>query len=82
MTTIVSIRTVGSPSVGLITLTMMLTSVGLPMKEIALIMGFDRELDILRTDVNVTGESVCALFVSKQSDNLAPRCLRTLDRLK
>lgn len=43
--TVASIGTAGVPSVGLVTLSMVLTSVGLPTEGIALIMGIDRILD-------------------------------------
>ena len=68
MTTVASIGTAGLPSIGLITLTMILISVGLPTEGIALIMGVDRILDMLRTAVNVTGDAVCTLIVAKQND--------------
>lgn len=64
--TIASIGTAGVPSVGLVTLSMVLTSAGLPTEGIALIMGIDRILDMLRTAVNVTGDAVCTTIVSKQ----------------
>lgn len=53
--TLASIGTAGVPSVGLITLSMVFTSVGLPVEGIALIMGIDRILDMTRTAVNITG---------------------------
>ncbi len=68
--TIASIGTAGVPSVGLITLSMVLTSVGLPTEGIALIMGIDRILDMLRTAVNITGDAVCTTIVSAQSKEL------------
>lgn len=64
--TLASIGTAGVPSVGLITLAMVLTSVGLPTEGIALIMGIDRILDMLRTAVNITGDAVCTTIVAKQ----------------
>lgn len=68
--TIASIGTAGVPSVGLVTLTMVLNSVGLPTEGIALIMGIDRILDMLRTAVNITGDAVCTTIVSKQQGAL------------
>lgn len=68
--TLASIGTAGVPSVGLITLAMVLTSVGLPTEGIALIMGIDRILDMLRTAVNITGDAVCTTIVSHQSNAL------------
>lgn len=68
--TLASIGTAGVPSVGLVTLSMVLTSVGLPTEGIALIMGIDRILDMLRTAVNVTGDAVCTTIVSHQEKAL------------
>ena len=45
---------------------MVLTSVGLPTEGIALIMGIDRILDMLRTAVNITGDAVCTTIVARQ----------------
>lgn len=63
--TIASIGTAGVPSVGLVTLSMVLSSVGLPTEGIALIMGIDRILDMLRTAVNITGDAVCTTIIAK-----------------
>lgn len=68
--TLASIGTAGVPSVGLVTLAMVLTSVGLPTEGIALIMGIDRILDMLRTAVNITGDAVCTTIVSYQEGTL------------
>jgi Na+/H+-dicarboxylate symporter len=63
-----SIGTAGVPGVGLIMLAMVLNSVGLPVEGIALILGVDRLLDMLRTAVNITGDAACALIVDKGED--------------
>lgn len=68
--TMASIGTAGVPSVGLITLAMVLTSVGLPTEGIALIMGIDRILDMMRTAVNITGDAVCTTIVASQENCL------------
>ena len=68
--TLASIGTAGVPSVGLITLAMVLNSVGLPTEGIALIMGIDRILDMMRTAVNITGDAVCTTIVSHQEGAL------------
>ncbi len=65
--TLASIGTAGVPSVGLITLSMVFNSVGLPLEGIALIMGIDRILDMTRTAVNITGDAVCTTVVARQS---------------
>lgn len=62
--TLASIGTAGIPGVGLITLTMVFNSIGLPVEGIALIMGIDRLLDMTRTAVNITGDAVCTTIVA------------------
>lgn len=68
--TLASIGTAGVPGVGLITLSMVFTSVGLPVEAIALIMGIDRILDMTRTAVNITGDAVCTTIVAKQNKSI------------
>ncbi|WP_340141770.1 dicarboxylate/amino acid:cation symporter [Priestia sp. D3YE.R1] len=60
-----SIGTAGVPGVGLIMLAMVLSSVGLPVAGIGLIIGIDRLLDMLRTSVNITGDAACAVIVAE-----------------
>lgn len=66
--TMASIGTAGVPGVGLITLSMVFASVGLPVEAIGIIMGIDRILDMTRTAVNITGDAVCTIIVAKQND--------------
>lgn len=66
--TLASIGTAGVPSVGLVTLTMVLNSVGLPVEGIGIIMGIDRILDMTRTAVNITGDAVCTTIVACQDN--------------
>ena len=68
--TLASIGTAGIPSVGLVTLSMVFAAVGLPVEAIALIMGIDRILDMLRTAVNITGDAVCTTIVAHQNKAL------------
>ena len=68
--TLASIGTAGVPSVGLVTLAMVLNSVGLPTEGIALIMGIDRILDMIRTAVNITGDAICTTIVCHQEGSL------------
>jgi Na+/H+-dicarboxylate symporter len=63
--TLASIGTAGVPGVGLIMLAMVLDQVGLPVEGIALIIGVDRLLDMTRTAVNVTGDSMVSVIVAK-----------------
>lgn len=68
--TLASIGTAGVPSVGLVTLTMVFNSIGLPVEAIGLIMGIDRILDMARTAVNITGDAVCTTIVAHQNNAL------------
>ena len=68
--TLASIGTAGVPAVGLVTLAMVLQSVGLPVEGIALIIGVDRFLDMVRTAVNVTGDSVVSVIIAKSEKML------------
>ncbi|WP_210147162.1 dicarboxylate/amino acid:cation symporter [Shewanella maritima] len=63
--TLASIGTAGVPGVGLIMLAMVLNQVGLPVEGIALIIGVDRLLDMVRTAVNVTGDTVATVVIAK-----------------
>ncbi|GAG74608.1 unnamed protein product [marine sediment metagenome] len=65
-----SIGTAGVPGAGLIMLTLVLTSVGLPLEGVALIAGIDRVLDMARTSCNVTGDAACAVVVAKTEGEL------------
>jgi Na+/H+-dicarboxylate symporter len=60
-----SIGTAGVPGVGLIMLAMVLSSVGLPVEGIGLILGIDRLLDMTRTAVNISGDAACALAIGE-----------------
>ena len=63
--TLASIGTAGVPGVGLIMLALVLQQVGLPVEGIALIIGVDRLLDMLRTSVNVTGDAAVSAVVAR-----------------
>jgi Na+/H+-dicarboxylate symporter len=64
MATLASIGAAGVPGIGIITLTMVLQTIGLPLEGIALILGVDRILDMCRTAVNVTGDASAAVVVA------------------
>lgn len=68
--TLASIGTAGIPSVGLITLMMVLMQVGLPVEGIALIIGIDRILDMLRTAVNISGDAMVSCVIGKQEKQI------------
>ncbi len=71
MAVLASIGTAGVPGVGLIMLAMVFNQVGLPVEGIALIMGVDRLLDMMRTAVNVTGDAVVTVIVARSEDNIS-----------
>lgn len=64
MTVLASIGTAGVPGAGVVMLTMVLTSIGLPLEGIALIAGVDRILDMMRTTVNIVGDASAAVVVA------------------
>ncbi|GGE36660.1 sodium:dicarboxylate symporter [Primorskyibacter flagellatus] len=70
MAVLASIGTAGVPGVGLVMLTMVLGQVGLPIEGIALILGVDRLMDMIRTAVNITGDAVVSTIVGKQEGKI------------
>jgi Na+/H+-dicarboxylate symporter len=68
--TLASIGTAAVPGVGLITLAMVLSQAGLPVEGIALIIGVDRLLDMVRTAVNVTGDATASVVVGSSEGQL------------
>jgi Na+/H+-dicarboxylate symporter len=63
--TLGSIGAAGIPSGSLFMMGMVFSSVGIPLEGIALIAGVDRILDMMRTTVNITGDSVITMLVDK-----------------
>ncbi len=59
-----SIGAAGIPSAGLVTMTLVLQSVGLPLEGLGLILAVDRFLDMLRTSINVWGDLVGAKIIN------------------
>lgn len=68
--TLASIGTAGVPGAGLIMLSLVLTTVGLPMEGLAIVAGIDRILDMARTSVNVCGDLMVSTLVAKSEDEL------------
>jgi Na+/H+-dicarboxylate symporter len=64
-TTMASIGTARVPGVGLIMLALVLDQVGLPVEGIALILGVDRLLDMMRTVVNITGDATVSSIIAR-----------------
>ncbi len=68
--TLASIGAAGVPGIGMVTLTIVLNQLGIPLEGIALVVGVERILDMTRTAVNVTGDTVCAVWVAKTEGEL------------
>lgn len=60
-----AIGTAGIPMAGLVMMAVILNAVGLPIEGIGLVIGVDRILDMLRTSVNVYGDTCVAVIVAK-----------------
>lgn len=63
--TIGSIGAAGFPGGGIVMMGIVLSSVGLPVEGISLIVGIDRVLDMLRTVINITGDCTVTIIVDK-----------------
>ena len=68
--TLASLGTVGIPGAGIVMLAMVLRSVGVPLEGIGVILGVDRFLDMCRTAVNITGDSVCTMVIAAAEGQL------------
>ncbi len=68
LTTLSSIGTPAIPGGSYVILTMVLASIGVPAEGLALILGVDRPLDMLRTAVNVTGDATVAAVIDRNSE--------------
>ena len=65
-----SIGTAAVPGAGIIMLVIILEAIGVPSTGIALILGVDRILDMLRTVVNVTGDATIAVTIAASEGQL------------
>jgi Na+/H+-dicarboxylate symporter len=68
--TIGSIGAAGFPGGGMIMMGMVLSSVGLPLEGMSLLVGIDRFLDMLRTAINITGDCTVTIMVDKMDKSL------------
>lgn len=71
MAMVASVGAPGIPSAGMVTMMMVLQSVGLPPEAVAILIPFDRPLDALRTMVNVKGDIVGSAIVDRWTAPLA-----------
>jgi DAACS family dicarboxylate/amino acid:cation (Na+ or H+) symporter len=68
--TLSAVGAAGIPGAGLVTLSIVLSSVGLPLEGIAIVAGIDRVRDIIGTVVNILGDAVVAVYVAKSEGEL------------
>ena len=68
--TLASIGAAGVPGAGIIMLVIVLQTIQVPIEGIALILGVDRILDMVRTAVNVTGDAAVAVAVAHTEGKL------------
>ncbi len=71
--TLSSIGAAAVPSAGLITLVIVLGAIGVEPEGLALIIAIDRPLDMCRTIVNITGDSVVALIIDRSESGIPPK---------
>ena len=69
-TVLASIGTAAVPGAGIVMLVIILESVGVPSEGIAIILGVDRILDMIRTTVNVTGDATVSVIIAQSEDQL------------
>ena len=67
-----SIGTAAVPGAGIIMLVIILEAIGVPAAGIALILGVDRILDMLRTVTNITGDATVATVIAASEGQLGP----------
>ncbi|MCQ2454588.1 MAG: dicarboxylate/amino acid:cation symporter [Clostridia bacterium] len=63
----------GMPGAAMIMMTVVLSSVGLPLEGVALVAGIDKLFDMGRTCLNMTGDSICALAIDRIEKRKAER---------
>ena len=80
---IASIGTAAVPGAGIIMLVIILEAIGVPIAGIALVLGVDRILDMLRTVTNVTGDATVATIVAASENQLRkPDLSEKADRIR
>lgn len=73
MSILAAVGTMGVPGAGLIMMSIIFVQVGMPLEGVALIAGIDRILDMARTPMNVMGDSLGALVVSRLEGDFVDR---------
>lgn len=77
--TLGSIGAAGIPSGSIIFMSMVLSSIGIPVEGIVVILGVDRVLDMVRTTINITGDSAITLIVDKTEGGLNEKIYNAKD---
>ena len=73
-----SVGVAGVPSASLVAIAIILGAVGLPVEAVGVLLVFDRVIDMVRTSVNIFGDSCCALIVARldgEKTNLADEAI-------
>ncbi len=78
--TLASVGTAGVPGAGLIMLSLVLTTVGLPLEGLAIVAGIDRILDMARTSVNVCGDLMVSVLISKNEKEFDATMYQNVNR--
>lgn len=63
--TVATIGTAGVPGTASIMATVVLVSVGMPLEGLALVIGIDKVVDMMRTLTNVTGSGACSVIINE-----------------
>jgi Na+/H+-dicarboxylate symporter len=77
--TLAAIGAAGIPGSGLIMMTLVLTTVGVPLETIALVAGVNHVMDMMRTCTNVTGDAAVAVTVAAMTGDLDVEELESAD---
>jgi len=70
--TLAAIGTAGVPGIGMMMLVIVLQQLAIPVEGIALVLGVERILDMLRTTVNITGDASAAVVIAHWEGELEP----------
>jgi Na+/H+-dicarboxylate symporter len=69
-TTFGAIGAAGVPGSGLVVMSMVLSTVGLPLEIIAVVAAVDRLIDMINTSTNISGDTLAAVLVAKSEGEL------------
>ncbi|MBB5733491.1 Na+/H+-dicarboxylate symporter [Altererythrobacter atlanticus] len=77
--TLGAIGAAGVPGSGLVMMSLVLTSIGVPLETIAFVAGINHLLDMMRTMTNVTGDATVAVAVGRLAGEIDEREFRSAD---